>query len=114
MTLRTITRLWLFSRYIHTILGGSLWVPISHRTLFWSAVIFGPWNLLLGIIGLPYANIGLTVHLFLPGLATWWVCRMVDGGTRPDELVRSWLVHGLAYLRYKPRPYRSVVRVVWR
>lgn len=112
MTLRTLTRLWLFSRHLHNIGGIALWTPISHRTLFWAAMIFGPWTLLTSMVGIPFAGFGLTLHILLPGLATWWVIYVVDGGARPDQMVWSWVRYAV-----RCRPARrtgkrpSVVRV---
>lgn len=88
--LRTLTRLWLFSRHLYTLGEWRLWTPISHTLIKWCVLIGVPVYALLHTLHVPAVNFGLTLYVVVPGLMVWAALRIVAGGGSPRELVRSW------------------------
>jgi hypothetical protein len=90
MRLLTLTRLWLFGRYLYSVGDLRLWTPIPHRALGYGLAVFVPVWLLLALPGVGFGGPGLTWHFVVPGLTVWWLLRMVGEGQRPTEAVSSW------------------------
>lgn len=86
----TLTRLWLFSRYLYSVGDYRLWMPISHRGLGYTIAIVAPLWLVLYWLDVPIAEAGLTLHFVLPGLLVWWALRLVGEGAKPTEIITSW------------------------
>lgn len=99
MRLLTLTRLWLFGRYLYSLGEYRLWVPIPHRALGYGLAVFVPLWLVLHVAGVGFKGPGLTWHFVIPGVLVWWLLRVVGEGARPTELVGSWLRMGRHVVR---------------
>jgi hypothetical protein len=91
MTLLTLTRLWLFGRYMYSV-GNDvrLWTPVSHRAIGYALAVFVPVWVVLHVLRVGWGGPGLTWHFVVPGLVVWWLLRVVGEGARPTEAVGSW------------------------
>jgi hypothetical protein len=90
MRLLTLTRLWLFGRYMYSAGDVRLWTPVSHRAIGYALAVFVPVWVALHVLGVGWGGPGLTGHFVVPGLLVWWLLRMVGEGARPTEMVGSW------------------------
>jgi hypothetical protein len=104
MPCRTLTRLWLFPRFQHTFGDIRLFAPVRHRTLWFSVACFGPWLLLMALLGVPWGNGWTPIRLVPPIVAVWWLNSSVDGGMRPDDVIRSVAGALVDLTRPRPRP----------
>lgn len=90
--LLTLTRLWLFPRYLYRVLDRPLGSPWTLRLLGLAAVAFPAAMLLLAPlpIGLrSAAGLGLVPHLFLPGMFVWWCLTRLAAGQKLPEVALS-------------------------
>lgn len=115
MPLLTLTRLWLFGRFMYSVGDVKLWTPIPHRMLGYGLAVFVPTWLVLGGLRQGFSGPGLTFHFVIPGLLVWWLLRVVAEGQRPSETVGSWVRLGwhVAHTR-RVRPVRVRERRGWR
>ena len=90
MRLLTLTRLWLFGRYLYRVGDVTLWTPISHRGLGYALAVFVPVWLVLALLRVGMGGPGLTWRFVIPGLLVWWALHAVGEGQRPHEAVSSW------------------------
>lgn len=88
--LLTLTRLWLFGRYLYGVGEFRLWTPISHRAIGYVVAVFLPVWVALHWLDAPFTASGLFVRFTIPGLLVWWALRTVAEGARPSELLTSW------------------------
>jgi hypothetical protein len=109
MRLLTLTRLWLFGRYLHSIGDYALWTPIPHRAVGYALAVGAPWWGVLALLRVGFTGPGLTYHFVLPGLLVWWLLRAVAEGQRPSEVVASWARLGWHVARTRRVP--AVVRM---
>lgn len=91
LRLLTLTRLWLFGRFLYKFGDVRLWTPVPHRTIGYGSVVFSAFWVTLHLLGVPMGGPGLTFHFILPGVIVWWMLRAVGVGARPSEVASSWL-----------------------
>lgn len=91
MRLLTLTRLWLFGRYLYRVGDRSLWTPVSHRMLGYAVAVFVPVWVVLALLRVSMGGPGLTYRFVIPGLLVWWALHVVGEGQRPHEPVVSWV-----------------------
>lgn len=108
--LLTLTGLWRFQKYLHTVGGAALWEPIRWRTISWVAAVFGATIILAHITHLGWLGPALTLRFVLPGIVVWWAMRQVDAGASPGELALSWLRWAAATVRREPDSGRRQLR----
>lgn len=95
--LLTLTRLWLFSRYLYRIGEWRLMVPLSHRALGYGLAVFVPVWIVLQWANVSTASaVGMFVYGAIPAGIVWWALHLVGEGARPHELVTSWARYGRA------------------
>lgn len=87
---RTITRLWRFAQHLYSVGDVTLWVPLSHRTMRYTAAGFLPLWLVEHFLGVGWQALGLTAHFVLPGLLTWLCLRAANEGGRVLDSFVSW------------------------
>jgi hypothetical protein len=84
--LATLTRLWLFPRYLYRLGDKALDTPVNLRGVAWALLLssFGP------IEPLTAKGAGLIPRLIVPSLLVWLILTKVAHGAKPWEVVWSW------------------------
>lgn len=108
--LLTLTRLWLFPRYLFRFLDRPLGSPWNLRLLGLALPTFVVTFLLLAVLT-PFTptgglGLGLVPYLLVPGLLVWWALTRVAAGAKLWEVVWSH-VRLLAHARRR----RDAIRV---
>jgi hypothetical protein len=90
LRLLTLTRLWLFGRFMYTLGEYKLWTPIPHRAIGYALAVLVPANVVLSLLRVPFSGPGLTWRVVVPVVFVWWLLRVVAEGARPSEVLGSW------------------------
>lgn len=107
--LLTLSRLWLFERYLFRFMDRPLASPWRLRLLALAVPTFAAVFALLAVFT-PFtptgaAGTGLVPYLLLPGVLVWWALTRLSAGAKLDEVV---LDHTrlMWHLRREPAPLR--------
>ncbi len=108
--LATLTRLWLFPKYLYRIGDKALGNPINLRAVAWGLLLVPTFWLassLLpgGVVG--WSGLGLVPRLVLPILCIFFILTKIAHGAKPWEVAWSWLRMAW-HLRRRPKPHLPI------
>ncbi len=91
--LATLTRLYLFGRYLYRVGDKALGTPINLRIVGWAMLLvplFWIGTNLIGLDPMTAMGSGLIPRLILPGLVVYLIVVKVTHGAKPHEVALSW------------------------